>query len=37
VPKEIHDREQRVALHPENVKKLTKEGFKVLVEAGAGL
>ena len=36
VPKEIHEGERRVALSPEAVKKLTEQGFKVVVEAGAG-
>ncbi|XP_058944433.1 NAD(P) transhydrogenase, mitochondrial-like [Pocillopora verrucosa] len=36
VPKEIHDGERRVALSPEAVKQLTKQGFNVVVEAGAG-
>ena len=36
VPKEIHDGEKRVALSPEAVKQLTKQGFNVVVEAGAG-
>lgn len=36
VPKEIHEGERRVALSPEAAKQLTKEGFKVVVEAGAG-
>lgn len=36
VPKEIHEGERRVALSPEAAKQLTKEGFKVVVETGAG-
>jgi NAD(P) transhydrogenase subunit alpha len=37
VPKELKDREKRVALSPEIVKDLVKKGFEVLIEAGAGL
>lgn len=36
VPKESMPAEKRVAQTPETVAKLTKEGFKVKVEAGAG-
>lgn len=36
VPKEIHEGEKRVALSPEAAKQFTKQGFKVVVEAGAG-
>ena len=36
VPKEIHEGERRVALSPEAAKQFTKQGFKVVVEAGAG-
>ena len=36
VPKEIKDREGRVALTPENVRKLTESGHEVLIEIGAG-
>ncbi len=36
VPKEIHDAEHRVATTPEVVKQLTKLGFSVAVETGAG-
>ncbi|MGB3633921.1 MAG: NAD(P) transhydrogenase subunit alpha [Rubrobacteraceae bacterium] len=36
VPKERVDGEQRVALVPETVSKLTDEGFEVLVQSGAG-
>jgi NAD(P) transhydrogenase len=36
VPKEIHEGEKRVALTPETVAKLVKEGFNVVVERGAG-
>ena len=37
VPKELKDREKRVALSPEIVQKLTKAGFIVSIEQGAGL
>lgn len=37
VPKEIMHDEARVAATPETVKKFTKDGMKVLVEAGAGV
>ncbi len=36
VPKEISDGERRVALVPETVGRLVKDGFEVVVEAGAG-
>jgi H+-translocating NAD(P) transhydrogenase subunit alpha len=36
VPREITDGEERVGLVPETVERLIKEGFEVLVEAGAG-
>ncbi len=36
VPKEIKDRENRVALTPEAARALVGEGHRVLVEAGAG-
>ncbi|MBW7905164.1 MAG: Re/Si-specific NAD(P)(+) transhydrogenase subunit alpha [Phycisphaerae bacterium] len=36
VPREIDEREHRVALAPESVKKLVKAGLEVGVEAGAG-
>ena len=36
VPKEIAEGENRVGLVPETVGRLVKEGFEVLVEAGAG-
>ena len=36
VPKEIHEGERRVALSPDAAKQLTKQGFNVVVEAGAG-
>jgi alanine dehydrogenase len=37
VPREIKDKEGRVALSPDNVRKLTSEGLSVLIESGAGL
>lgn len=37
VPTEILAGERRVALSPENVATLTKKGFKVNVQAGAGV
>src|SRR5690606_26314208 len=37
VPKEITKNERRVALTPEAVVKLSKEGFRVIIEKGAGL
>lgn len=37
VPKEIHEGEKRVALSPEAAKQLIKQGFKVVVESGAGV
>src|SRR5437870_3688618 len=36
VPREIAPDETRVALTPETVGKLTKAGFEIVVEAGAG-
>jgi H+-translocating NAD(P) transhydrogenase subunit alpha len=36
VPKEAQPGERRVAVTPETVRRLTKEGLTVLVEAGAG-
>jgi NAD(P) transhydrogenase subunit alpha len=36
VPKEVAEGEARVGIVPETVEKLVKEGFEVLVEAGAG-
>jgi len=36
VPKELANLERRVAQTPESVGKLTKAGFNVLVEKGAG-
>jgi NAD(P) transhydrogenase subunit alpha len=37
VPREIRDGEKRVALVPEIINKLTKLGFDVVVESGAGV
>ena len=37
VPKEIKDRENRVALTPDGTKKLVRAGHQVLVERSAGL
>jgi len=37
VPKELKDREKRVALTPDVVKDLVKKGFEVAVETGAGV
>ena len=36
VPKEIRDGEKRIALIPEIISKLTKLGFEVVIESGAG-
>jgi len=36
VPKEIYPHERRVALVPSAVPSLTKAGFDVVVETGAG-
>ncbi|RIK38197.1 MAG: Re/Si-specific NAD(P)(+) transhydrogenase subunit alpha [Chloroflexi bacterium] len=36
VPREIVDNERRVALVPDTVKRLTADGVRILVEAGAG-
>lgn len=36
VPKEILGNEKRVGLHPESVKTLVKEGFRVIIESNAG-
>ncbi len=36
VPREIHERERRVALVPESITKLVKKGVEILIEAGAG-
>ncbi len=37
VLKEIEEGENRVAIIPDSIKRLSKNGFEVLVEAGAGL
>ena len=37
VPKEIREGERRVALVPDIIKKLTRLGFDVLIESGAGV
>jgi len=37
IPKELKDRERRVALVPETVKELIGKGFSIQVETGAGL
>ena len=37
IPKEIHPGERRVAATPETASRLSKLGFEVLVESGAGL
>ena len=37
VPKEIHQGEQRVAMTPDTAARLQKLGFKVALEAGAGV
>lgn len=37
VPAETHAHEKRVALIPEAVKKLTRAGFEVVVQSGAGV
>jgi alanine dehydrogenase len=37
VPKEIKDREHRVAITPGGVSDLVEAGHRVLVETGAGL
>ena len=36
VPKEIKDGEKRVALVPDIINKLTRLGFDVVIESGAG-
>jgi NAD(P) transhydrogenase subunit alpha len=36
IPKEVHPGERRVAVSPENVKRLQKLGFELIVETGAG-
>ena len=37
VPKEIRDKEKRIALTPEGAKQLVSVGHKVLVERGGGV
>ena len=37
VPKEIRDGEKRVALVPDIISKLTRLGFDVVIESGAGV
>ena len=37
IPKELKERERRVALSPDVVKDLVKKGFEVTVETGAGV
>ena len=37
VPKEIKPQEGRVALMPEQVAELVREGFKVCIQKGAGI
>ena len=37
VPKEIREGERRVALVPDIINKLTRLGFDVLIESGAGV
>ncbi len=37
VPKEIKDGEKRVALVPDVINKLTRLGFDVVIESGAGV
>jgi len=37
VPKELKDRENRVALSPDTVKELNDKGFECIIEKGAGL
>ena len=37
LPKEIKDREHRVAATPSGVRELTSDGHQVLVESGAGV
>ena len=36
IPKEVTSGETRVAATPETVKRMVKDGFRVLVESGAG-
>ncbi|MFM7873783.1 MAG: NAD(P)(+) transhydrogenase (Re/Si-specific) subunit alpha, partial [Actinomycetota bacterium] len=37
VPKEINPGEKRVALVPDVISKLTRAGFEVVIESGAGI
>lgn len=37
VPKEIRDGEKRVALMPDVINKLTRLGYEVVIESGAGI
>jgi len=37
VPKEIRDGEKRVALVPDVINKLTRLGYEVVIESGAGV
>ena len=37
VPKEVEDGERRVAMVPSTVKKFRRLGFRVVIQAGAGL
>ncbi|MCD6322356.1 MAG: alanine dehydrogenase, partial [Clostridiales bacterium] len=37
VLKEIEEGENRVAIIPDSIKRLSKHGFDVLIETGAGL
>ena len=37
VPREIRDGEKRVALVPDVINKLTRLGYEVVIEAGAGV
>lgn len=37
VPREIRDGEKRVALVPDIINKLTRLGFEVTIESGAGI
>ncbi len=36
VPREIYPEEKRVAISPEATQRLVKQGFKVVIEKGAG-
>ena len=37
IPKEIREGEKRVALVPDVISKLTKLGYEVVIESGAGV